>query len=157
MASSENIGSFLIGENMIGIARQVHEFKNNPILSKNQKSAKIKSLGGKKAICIINKQVRLSKIPHDILEKNKSKIKLFVDKNFSCENFNIFENINDFLEGEQIVCESENCEKAKQFKKLSHFSASHSATFWNFDGDCCISYVDLEFRQLKDIKLKTIN
>ena len=154
MVSSENVGSFLIGEKMTGIARQIHLFNNNPILPKNKKSAKIKSLGGKKAFCMIDKEIRSSKICDEELNSVKSKIKIFVDVNAPSTNLQILRTEEDSLQGEQIICESECCGETKQTKKVSHFSASHSATLWNFSGDCCISYVNLEFRHLGNIRLK---
>ena len=139
---------------MMGIARQIHSFNNNPILYKNKSSAKIKSLGGKKALCIIDKEIRVSKICEDELKSIKTKIKLFLDDNTSSTNLQILRAEEDYLQGEEIVCESECCGESKQMRKISHFSASHSATLWNFEGDCCVSYVNLEFRHLGKIRLK---
>ncbi len=154
MVFSESVGSFLIGEKMTGIARQIHSFNNNPILYRNKNSVKIKSLGGKKALCIIDKEIRTSKICENELRFIKSKIKLFLDDNTPSTNLQLLKIKEDFLQGEEIVCESECCGKTKKMKKFNHFSASHSATLWNFEGDCCVSYVNLEFRHLKNIRLK---
>jgi len=154
MVFSENVGSFLIGEKMTAIARQIHPFNNNPILYKNRSSAKIKSFGGKKALCIIDKEIRTSKICENELKLIKSKISVFLEGNTSPTNLQLLKTKEDFLQGEEIICESECCGKTKQMKKLNHFSASHSATLWNFEGDCCISYVNLEFRHLRNIRLK---
>ena len=154
MVFSESVGSFLIGEKMTGIARQIHKFNNNPVLYKNKESAKIKSLGGKKALCIIDKEVRTSKICEDELKSIKTKIRIFLDDNTSSKNLQILKTKEDYLQGEEIVCESECCGKSNQMRKFPHFSASHSATLWNFEGDCCLSYVNLEFRHLGNVRLK---
>ena len=154
MVFLENKGSFLVGEKMMGIARQIHPFNNNPIFSRNISSAKIKSLGGKKAVCILDKEIRTTKIGEDGLNIIQSKIKLFLDGNADCKNLQILKSKDDYLQGDEIVCESECCGKSNQMKKFSHFSASHSATLWNFEGDCCISYINLEFRHLNNIRLK---
>lgn len=154
MANSEFLGSCLLGEELIGIGRQIHSFENNsPIHLQNKSSAKVKSLGGKKAQCWIDKAIRMSKISEENLSAIRNKVKIFIGSGLSSGSFRIFEEYRDYIEGDELICESENCGKIKQINKLSHYSASHSADVWEFSGDCCISFVNRQFRQLKNIRL----
>lgn len=154
MSDSECIGSCLIGETLMAVARQIHSFKcENMILEKNCVSTKIKALHGKKALCWIDKEIRESKISDEELGNIYKKVKVFIDSKFTTTS-KIFEEKENSIEGEQLICESELATKNKKIKKMSGVSASHSGDFWEFNGGCCISWVDLEFKHLRDIKIK---
>lgn len=152
--SSEKLGTCIIGEHLIGEGRKIFSFNNpNPILAVNIDSFKIKRFRGRKASCYINRAVRGSKVQRETQNKYTEKIKIYIEKKFEIKT-DIFDKLGDCIEGNQLISECESGEKDKKIQKISGYSASHSADRYNFSGDYCISYVDMEFTLSKAIKLK---
>ena len=154
MTISGKEGAIILGERIEGESRKIYELKNsNPILEMNVASAKIQSHGGVIAICYVNKVLRESKI--NLSEKNDIKIKIkgFVE-NLGCEFQHLLEGIDDLIEGDEIICECQNCHKDKQNKKISRMSGRHSGMRYFFFGDCCVAFLNKAFRHIRDIRLK---
>ena len=150
---SDKLGFCIVGEHLIGIARKIFKFNNPfPIISINTSSCKMQRHGGKKPYCFVNKGIRETKIDPATQMEYKFKIKVFIEEKFKSK-MSIFEDKGNSIEGNELICECKDCEKKQNIKKVSHFSASHSADCWDFFGDYTIAYVDLAFTQSKAIRL----
>ena len=151
MVYSNKIGTCIIGEILIGIARKIIPYPNrNPIYERNQQGIKLDSFGGKQSTCFVNKQIR------EILLKDNDKIELVNNvKNVLYikvqSKIDVFEQREDYIEGNLILCECQGYEKGKH--KISGYSSSHSADGCKMNSNCAIAYIDKTYSPTKSYRI----
>ena len=129
-----NRGDCLVGKRIVAISRKIEKFKARSIIPGNHTHYKIKRLGGKKPDCHIDSSY-VGQTPH-------------MSSSLRCHY-----SAGDSLEANEIICECKGGEPLRTGKKISHFSASHSATGFTFFGSPTIAIVTTQFTQSSTISM----